>query len=55
MRFRSDMPMIFGSPLTLVTYVFVVVTRYTFQFMGLVYLYFLKTFGLGISVSVILA
>jgi len=36
--------MVFGSPLTLVTYVFVVVTGCTFQFMGLVFLYFFQNF-----------
>jgi len=53
MRFKSAVPMVFGSPLTLATYVFVVVTGCTFQFMGPVFLYFFKTFrtiGLGVSV-----
>jgi len=42
MSFRSAVPMVFGLPLTLATYVFLAVTDYTFQFMGPVFLYFCK-------------
>jgi len=45
MCFRSAVPIVFGSPLTLPTYIFVVVAGYMFQFMGPVFLYFFQNFS----------
>jgi len=46
--------MCIGLPIILATYVFIVVTGCTFQFMGPVFLYFFQNFpnfSLGVSVS----
>jgi len=42
--FTSAIAMVFGLPLTLAPYVFVIVTACTFQFAGPVFFGFLKTF-----------
>jgi len=44
MCLMSAVLMVFGLPLTLATYVFVVVTACTFRFVGPLYIYFFQNF-----------
>jgi len=51
---KSTMLMVEGSPLNLAPYVFVIVTAWTFQFVGPVFLFFFKmlqTFALWVTFS----
>jgi len=40
----SAVPMVFGLPLTLAAYVYIVMTAYTFQFVEPMFLYFFRNF-----------